>query len=191
MAFSAMVMGVSAGGVAALQMILPHLATDLPVPVMIVQHMRSDGDDFLARHLNRSCPIPVKEAEDKEIPEAGVVYLAPADYHLLVEPDRSFALSVGDRVHFSRPSVDVLFETAAEVYLDGLIGVILTGANADGAHGLGLIKQMGGVTVVQDPDTAKAREMPQAALETVAVDFVIPLETMGKFLNDLATGRGV
>ena len=134
--FEAMVIGVSAGGLAALGKILPELSEDFPLAVLIVQHMRRDADGFLWRHLDTLSRLTVKEAEDKEAIQPKTVYIAPPDYHLLVEPDRTLSLSADERVNFSRPSIDVLFETAAEVYQQRLIGVILTGANNDGTRGL-------------------------------------------------------
>jgi two-component system chemotaxis response regulator CheB len=126
----------------------------------------------------------VREPADKEPIEPGAVYLAPADYHLLVEPD-GFALSTDGPVQHSRPSIDVLFDTAADTYGDRLIGVILTGANADGAYGLSRIKRRGGTTIVQDPETAEKRAMPDAAIATGAADRVVPLEQIPPTLMEL------
>ena len=127
----------------------------------------------------------VCEAGDKEPIEPGRVYLAPPDYHLLVEPD-GFALSIDVQVQHSRPSIDVLLESAADVYGDRMIGVILTGANADGAEGLRRVKRRGGVTIVQDPETAEKRTMPDAAIATGAADHVVPLEQVASKLMELA-----
>jgi two-component system chemotaxis response regulator CheB len=131
----------------------------------------------------------VKLAEDKEPPRPAVIYLAPPDYHLLVEADYSLALSQEDRVNYSRPSIDVLFESAAEVYLDTLIGVIMTGANADGSKGLMKIKSYGGLTVVQAPETAEVDTMPMSAIDSVDVDYIMPLDKLGVFLNLMVMGR--
>jgi two-component system chemotaxis response regulator CheB len=187
--FKAMVIGVSAGGFKALARVLPHLERTLPVPVFIVQHLSPDSDTYLVDHLQKLCSVRVKLAEDKEPAEPGVVYLAPPDYHLLVETDNSLALSLENRVNYSRPSIDVLFASAAEVYQDGLIGVIMTGANADGAQGLARVKECGGLTVVQAPETAEVDVMPLAAIEAVAVDYIVPLDRLGMFLNVMAMGR--
>lgn len=181
-------MGVSAGGLAALAMILPELDRAFPLPVLIVQHMRPDSDGFLWQYLNNLSRVSVKEAEDKETIEPKTVYIAPPDYHLLVEPDRTLALSAAERVNFSRPSIDVLFETAAEVYQKRLIGVILTGANADGSMGLRKIKRYAGLAVVQSPESAESGTMPRSAIQAVAVDHIVPLDKLGQFLNTLAFG---
>lgn len=188
MKYEAIVIGVSAGGLAALNQVLPQLGSYFPQHVMIVQHMRPDADNFLADHFNKLCQATVKEAEDKETPQPGTIYFAPANYHLMVEADKRFALSGQERVNFSRPSIDVLFETAAEAYLEKLVGVILTGANSDGTAGLIKIKNMGGLTVVQSPQTAEAHAMPQSAIENLEVDHIIPLDAMGAFLNSLIQG---
>ncbi len=181
-------MGVSAGGLAALAAILPVLDRDYPLPILIVQHMRPDSDGFLWQYLDSLSRVQVKEAEDKEAIRPGTVYIAAPDYHLLVEPDRTLALSMEQRVNFSRPSIDLLFATAAEVYQQRLIGVILTGANADGSMGLKKIKQYAGLAVVQSPESAESDFMPRAAMESVAVDHIIPIEQLGQFLNALAFG---
>ena len=128
--------------------------------------------------------LPVADVEDKAPIEPGRVYLAPPDYHLLIEPGY-FSLSTEPHVHYARPSIDVLFESAADAYGDRVIGVILTGANADGAHGLARIKQLGGVAVVQDPRTAERPEMPGAALVATAADAVLPLVEIGPFVHGL------
>lgn len=187
--YRAIVIGVSAGGFKALSVVLPQLRRQLPLPVFIVQHFSPVSDTYLVEHLRQCCAIPVKLAEDKEPAEAGVVYLAPPDYHLLIEADYSLALSLEDRVNYSRPSIDVLFASAAEVYLDGLIGVIMTGANDDGAEGLARVRECGGLTVVQAPETAEVDIMPRAALGAVPVDHIVPLERLGRFLNELVMGR--
>ena len=124
-------------------------------------------------------------AEDKQIIEPGTIYFAPANYHLLVERQKSFALSVEAKVNYSRPSIDVLFETAAEAYCRQLVGVVLTGANADGAAGLARVKELGGLTVVQSPDTAEVATMPLAAIKSTQVDHALQLSEIGSFLNDL------
>lgn len=184
--YDAVVIGVSAGGLAALSAVLPAMDRNLPLAVMVVQHLSPASDDFLVRHLDGISGLTVKEAEDKDRLHPGRVYIAPPNYHLLVERDRTLALSLEQRVNFSRPSVDVLFETASEAYLERLIGVILTGASSDGARGLAAVKKRGGVAVVQDPLTAEADAMPRAALELVEVDHIVPLQDIGALLNRLA-----
>jgi two-component system chemotaxis response regulator CheB len=152
---------------------------------VVAQHRSADSlphglSDLLGRHTARV----VRDAEDKDRIEAGVVYLAPPDYHLLVEPG-SLHLSTEAPVEFARPSIDVLFETAADAYRDRLIGIVLTGANSDGALGLARIKALGGVAIVQDPSTSIRRAMPDAAIARSAADAVLPIEEMGKFLFGL------
>ncbi|WP_061296287.1 chemotaxis protein CheB [Leptospira interrogans] len=180
MNYEAIVIGVSAGGINAMKTILPTLPTQFGIPIVIVQHIgaRSDGEWF--RILEKLCNIKIKEAEEKEEIKSGMVYVAPPNYHLLIEKDRTFSFSIGERVNFSRPSIDVLFETASEVYEDKLIGVILTGANSDGAQGLKKIKENGGLAVVQDPLTAEIALMPRSAIEATSVDYVLSLEKIAE-----------
>lgn len=181
--YKAIVVGVSAGGMEALKAVLTPLRKNLGVPIVIVQHTGPDSDDFLACYLNKLCNIEVKEAGDKENIKSGVAYIAPANYHVLIEDDHSIALSVEPKVNYARPSVDVLFESAADVYAESLIGIVLTGANNDGAAGLKKIKDFGGLTLVQCPDEAEASSMPSAALEAVDVDYVLKLKDIGPFIN--------
>ncbi|HDP99689.1 MAG TPA: chemotaxis protein CheB [bacterium] len=185
--YEAIVMGVSAGGLEALRQILKVLPADFPAPIIIVQHLHPHSDDFLARDLNHRCALMVKQADEKEEIKAGVVYLAPPNYHLLIENDMTFSLTICDPVNFTRPAIDVLFETAAEVYREKLIGVVLTGANKDGSWGAKKIKQNGGMVIVQDPKTAEVETMPAAVINTVNVDHIIPLEKIAMFLIDLLT----
>ena len=184
MSYELIVVGCSWGGLAALGRLLEHLPDEVDVPIAIAQHRGPDSlrgalQAALQRHLAR----PVVEVGDKDPIEPGHVYVAPPDYHLLVEVG-SFALSVDERVQHARPSIDVLFESAADAYGAGVIGVVLTGANADGAAGLARIAARGGVAIVQDPETAEAREMPEAAL-AAAPATVLPLEGIGPFLGEL------
>jgi len=183
--YEAIVIGVSAGGLAALTAILPQFESIMDVPVLIVQHMSSEYDDFLVRHFNGLCKLKVQEAYDKESIEPGHIYFAPPNYHLLVEPDKTIALSVQERVNYSRPAIDVLFESAADAFSDKLIGVLLTGANTDGTSGIIKIKAFGGVVIVQDPETAEADTMPLSAIKHTDVDHVIPLDGIARFINRL------
>lgn len=187
--FAAAAIGVSAGGLNALSRILPLLDRDLALSVLVVQHLRPDSDSYLVQHLARLSAIRVKEAEDKEAIEPGTVYIAPPDYHLLVETDRTLSLSAEERVNFSRPSIDVTFETAAEAFQKQLIGIVLTGANNDGSRGLARVKYFGGMTVVQSPDSAEYDIMPRSAISTVDVDRIIPLDGIARLLNTLARGE--
>jgi two-component system chemotaxis response regulator CheB len=183
-AFEIVVVGASYGGLAALQILLPELSAEFPLPVVIVQHRKKDGDDGLCEYLRKRCPLPLIEPEDKEKVEPGHVYLAPRDYHLLME-ESIFALSTESPVAYARPSIDVLFESAADIYHERIIGVILTGANRDGAQGLAKIKALGGLAVVQDPASAESRAMPDAAMSATTVDRVLPLPEIAPFLNEL------
>lgn len=181
---SALVMGASAGGLAALNAILPMLSDRLALSVIIVQHMAPDSDDFLVQHFDKRCRLRVKEAEDKMPIENGTIYFAPANYHLLVEEDRSFALSTAERVQYSRPAINVLFETAADVFRDELLGILLTGANSDGAKGIRSIRQKGGLGVAQSPESAEFAAMPGSAVAD-GVDAVLDLDEMAPFINQL------
>jgi two-component system chemotaxis response regulator CheB len=159
--------------------------------VAIAQHRSPDPLGLgLASLLQAATPLPVEEATDKEPIRGGHVYLAPADYHLLVEPGQ-FTLSVDARVNFARPSIDVLFESAADAYGAAVIGVLLTGANEDGAAGLARIEERGGFALVEDPDTAQRREMPAAGLAATAGATVLPVERIGSFLGGLCAGDSV
>ncbi|OUD13091.1 chemotaxis protein CheB [Thioflexithrix psekupsensis] len=183
--FKAIVMGASAGGIKALGIVLSAFPKDFPVPVLIVQHLHPNSDSYLIQMLAQQCALTVKQADEKELIHASTVYIAPPNYHLLVEEDYSLSLSVDPRVNFSRPAIDVLFETAAYAYRDQLIGVILTGANGDGSQGVKLIRKLGGYLVVQDPATAEAEAMPRAAISAVRIDRVLPLEQIGPYLVQL------
>ena len=182
MRYEAVVIGVSAGGIEALKAILSPLPASFPLPIAIVQHRDARSDSFLAEYLGRLSGLAVSEAEDKEPICPGHAYLAPAGYHLLIESDRSFSLSVDPRVNYSCPSIDVLFESAADAFADSLIGIVLTGANADGARGLKTIKSRGGLAIVQNPETAQAAAMPRAALEATAVDYLVDLQEIAPLL---------
>jgi two-component system chemotaxis response regulator CheB len=184
LAFEIVVIGASYGGLSALQILLSELSPEFPLPVVIVQHRRKDGDDGLCEYLRKRSRLPFIEPNDKEKVEPGCVYLAPRDYHLLIEKS-IFALSTESPVGFARPSIDVLFESAADVYHERIIGVILTGANRDGAKGLAKIKSFGGMALVQDPESAESPAMPEAAISATAVDRILPLPEIAPFLNKL------
>src|ERR1700743_3204062 len=161
----AIVIGASAGAIQALSRILPALPEKYPFPVMVVVHIPADRSDLLASLFQAKCRLTVKEAEDKEPIRPGVVYFGPSDYHLLGEPDHTVSFSEDEPALLSRPSIDVLFESAADAYGPGLVGVILTGANEDGAMGLKAVAAAGGAALVEDPATAFASAMPSAALQ--------------------------
>jgi two-component system chemotaxis response regulator CheB len=176
---------VSAGGLDVLGRLLPLIPASFPLPVIVVQHLHPLQDRSFLEILGRSCALVVREAEEKEKALPGVVYFAPPNYHLMLESDATFSLSVDEKVNYSRPSMDVLFETAAEAFGPGLIGIILTGAGRDGAVGLRRIKENGGTTIVQDPATAQFPIMPMAAMEETKVDHVMNIEEIARFLSGL------
>ena len=181
----AIVIGASAGGVEALGVILPAFPATFRPALLIVLHLPRERPSLLVEIYKKRCALPIREADDKEPIEPGTVYFAPPDYHMLVERNRQIALSTEEPVHYSRPSVDVLFESAADVYGDRLLGVILTGANQDGAAGLHAIHRAGGVTVVQQPDSAKVPVMIVSALQRNPADFVLPLPEIAALLASL------
>jgi two-component system chemotaxis response regulator CheB len=179
------VVGASWGGLHAIGRLLAGLDSRCTLAIVIAQHRAVDSpDQVMLRFFEARCPLPVSEVTDKDAIEPGQVYIAPPDYHLLVEPGH-FALSIDAPVLFSRPSIDVLFESAADAYGDEVIAVVLTGANDDGSRGLRKVHQRGGFTVVQDPATAERPEMPLAALATGVVDRVLPIEEITGVLNEL------
>jgi two-component system chemotaxis response regulator CheB len=182
----AIVMGGSSGALEALSTLLPALPAHCPIPVAIVVHLPPSRPSHLAQVLRARTVLPVREAEDKEPIAAGTVYVAPPNYHLLIERTRTFSLSADEPVHFSRPAIDVLFESAADAYGDHLAGIVLTGASADGARGLSAVKRRGGMAIVQSPDGAVAPEMPRAALSLVEADHVLSLTDLASLLGRLA-----
>lgn len=181
------VMGTSAGGLRALEAIFAALPGGFPVPIVAVQHRSRESSDAYAAVLGKVTPLPVREIEDDDRLSAPGVYLAPPDYHVLIEPGR-VALSVDEPVSYSRPSIDVLFESAADAYGARVLAVLLTGANADGAKGLVRIKQAGGYAIVQDPHTADSPEMPAAGIATAPIDLVLPLDQIaGELIRRVTT----
>lgn len=184
--FRVVVLGVSTGGVQALKQILGALPAGFPLPILIVQHISPEAGNGLARLLDELCAIRVKEADEEEPMEPGCVYLAPPNYHLLLEKDAVLSLSSEPPVNFARPSVDVLFESAAAAFGGGVIGIVLTGAGYDGGRGLRRIQEEGGLTIIQDPAEAEAPSMPEHALGLVAADHVISLELLPALLQLLA-----
>lgn len=188
MAYRLVVIGTSWGGLHALRCICAALPPAFPVPVVAVQHRHRNSDHLLEQLLQDTSAIPVSEAEDKEPMLPGHLYIAPPDYHLLVE-DGYFALSIDEPVRFSRPSIDVAFASAAASLGAGVVGVVLTGANADGAEGLRRIVQRGGRAIVQDPAGAESAIMPEAARRAVPGAEVLPLERIGPRLVEIATSE--
>jgi len=183
----AIVIGASAGGVEGLSVLLPALPASMRAAVFIVLHLPREHRSVLSEIFARNCAIAVKEAEDKEPIQAATAYFAPPDYHLLLDQGPQIALSVDEPVHFSRPSVDVLFESAADLYGKRLLGVILTGANQDGAAGLAAVKAAGGLTAIQRPDDSYLSEMANAGLSRGPADFVLPLPALAALFGSLAS----
>ena len=181
----AIVIGASAGALEALSVILPALPADFDLPVFVVVHVPPDKKSILAELFGAKCNLKVCEAEDKEPIKAGTVYFATADYHLLVEADKSLSLSNDEPVLYSRPSIDVLFESAADAYGPGLIAVVLTGANQDGAQGLAAAVRAGGVAIVQTPEGAYAAAMPEAAIAAAPSARVLSLKEISLYLQGL------
>lgn len=181
----AIVVGASAGGVEALLTLLAPLHAGFVLPIIVVLHLPEERRSQLAEVFSRRLDMPVHEAVDKQDIVGGTVYFATPGYHLSVEHDRSLSLSLEDRVHYSRPSIDYLFESAADAYGPALAAVLLTGANHDGARGLAEVKRRGGLTIVQDPQEAQVATMPQAALNIQQPDHVLPIHGIGRLLVEL------
>lgn len=187
----AIAIGTSAGGIEALSQLLPALPPTLEASIFIVVHLPRERPSLLVSIFQDRCPIPVREAEDKEPILPGTVYFAPPDYHLLVDSGPSLALSADEPVNFSRPSIDVLFESAADAYGKRLLGMVLTGGSSDGSAGLACIRAAGGTTIVQDPEEAKVPLMVTAALARTPADYILPLTGISALLGSLAVpGRG-
>ena len=185
--YDTIVIGTSAGGLHALITLLEELPADYRIPVIVVQHRLKDEKDLLEEVLQQKCSIRVRQADEKESIMKGCVYVAPPDYHLLVERNMTFSLTADEKVNYARPSIDVLFETAAEVYAEKLMGIILTGANSDGRRGVEAIRRSRGFTIAQDPGEAEFPEMPKAAIASGAVDKVLSLQEIKKILLMQAT----
>ncbi|MGG7651524.1 two-component system, chemotaxis family, response regulator CheB [Pseudomonas frederiksbergensis] len=181
----AIVIGASAGGVEALLSILGPLREGFQLPIIVVLHLPDGRCSHLVEVFARRVAMPVREACDKTLVEAGTLYFAAPGYHLSVEQDRSFSLSLEARVHYSRPAIDYLFESAADAYGSALAAVLLTGANRDGARGLAQVKRHGGMTIVQDPDEAQVATMPRAALDIHQPDHILPIRGIGRLLVEL------
>ncbi|WP_353720411.1 chemotaxis protein CheB [Dyadobacter sp. 676] len=180
-----LLIGGSAGSLEVLFKLLPLLRAGLGFPVVLVLHRRNSADSSLSDLLASKTPNPTREVEDKDPVIPGTIYLAPADYHLLIEHERTFSLDYSEKIHFSRPSIDVTFESAAEVYGSRLVAILLSGANEDGSEGLAAVKQAGGITAVQNPDTAQMPFMPHYAMTHLHVDYVFDTIQMASFINEL------
>ncbi len=187
--YKALVIGTSFGGLEALKAIIPLLPKDFPLAVVVVLHIGDNQNDSFIRFLNDISQLSVKEADEKETISPGTVYFAPPNYHLLIESDETFTLSTDPKINHSRPSIDVLFETAAWCYKQDLIGVVLSGLNQDGAYGLLHINDMGGSCIVQDPENAIARIMPSEAYKIAKPQFITPLHQIAAKIIELVVSR--
>lgn len=181
----AIVIGTSAGGIEALDYLLPHIPPNKEFAFFIVQHISPSSDSYFIRIYKEKCKVTLREVchTDEIVP--GSVYFAPPDYHLLIEKDYTLTISSDEKVNFSRPSIDVLFESAADVYRDRLTGILLTGANHDGSKGLKYIQKMGGNTIIQEPSNATYSEMPKSALKIMKPDKILTLQEIGQYLENL------
>jgi len=180
-----LVIGVSAGGLKALSAIIPLLPSDFPLPIVIVPHRKHEAEDYLVSYLNKRSSLTVLSASIGAPIKPGYVYIAPSGYHLLIERDKTFSLSIDGKVNYSIPSIDILFDSAAIAYQETLIGLILTGANNDGSLGLRSINFYHGLSLVQDPNSAEYPVMPQAAISTTHVDYILPIVDISDFLIKL------
>jgi len=181
----AIVIGGSAGVLEVLRVVLAMLPANLTIPVIVVVHLPPRSHSLAYGAVQDVSPLPMSQADDKEPLEGGRVYFASPGYHLLIEADRCAALSIDEPVYYSRPSIDVLFESASDVYRDALLGILLTGASPDGATGLQTIHDRGGLTIVQRPDTCEAQAMPLAALDLFAPDYVLAPTEIGSLVATL------
>ncbi|MBU0676041.1 MAG: chemotaxis protein CheB [Proteobacteria bacterium] len=181
--FKAVVIGGSAGSTEVMVKLFSYLPERLELPIIFVNHLHPEDDGGLVEYLSCQTALRVEEAADKEHIEGGTIYVPPADYHLLVESDLTFSLSIDRKVKYSRPSIDVLFESAAMAWNDRLIGIVLTGASHDGSDGVRAIHKYGGLTIAQNPDEATYPIMPQAAITTGCVDKILPVAGIGLFLQ--------
>jgi len=185
MHYEAIVIGVSSGGMNALKIIFTALPADFSIPIIIVQHVGAHSDSQWINLLNEKSNLNLKEADEKEKIQKGKAYFAPPNYHLMIEKDKTFSLTIEERVNYARPSIDVLFESAAEAYKNKLIGVILTGSNNDGTNGIKRIKECGGLAIVQDPETAESAYMPTSAIAAIQPDYIPSLQEIIKLLIKL------
>ena len=183
--YELLVIGGSAGSLQVILSLLAKAGDELPVPVLVVLHRNGVFESSLEELLSVRTGLTIKEVEEKDILKPGIVYICPADYHVLLEKDHSFSLDYSERVHFSRPSIDVTFRSAADVYGPGLIGLLLSGGNADGADGLAYIRNQGGLTIVQDPLTAEVPNMPRQAISLMQPDFIISADELSFFIRGL------
>jgi two-component system, chemotaxis family, protein-glutamate methylesterase/glutaminase len=184
---SLLLMGGSAGSLEVVLQLVPELPKELQIPVLIIFH-RKQSDSILTSLLEQKTSLPVFEVEDKTMIKNGWIYLAPPDYHLLVEKNGMLSLDFSEKIHFSRPSLDVSFETAADAYGPGVTALLFSGANGDGTAGLKKIKEKGGITIVQDPGEAIVNYMPLHAIQHKAAEFIMNMEEMKLLMRSLPAG---
>ncbi len=183
--YELVVIGGSAGSIDAVLKILKNLRADFAIPIIIVLHRKASHEEYFVSIFQKKTKLKVKEAEGREKIEPGVIYIVPPDYHLLIEDDKTLTLDVSEKVNYSRPSIDITLECAADAFKEKLIGIILTGANADGAKGLAKIKSKKGLAIVQNPETAEVNTMPKEAIKSTAIDHILDLEDIARFLNTM------
>lgn len=182
----ALIIGGSAGSLDVLLKVLPQLNSSLTFPVIIVLHRKPGKESLLTDLLRTKTKLTVKEIEEKEDLMPGIIYIAPPDYHLLIEKNKKFSLDASEKINFSRPSIDVSFASAAEVFRKNLVGILLSGANSDGSEGLRKVRQNGGYTIVQNPDSAIVQFMPEYALKNIEIDSILNPEEMANYINQLS-----
>jgi two-component system, chemotaxis family, protein-glutamate methylesterase/glutaminase len=180
-----LVIGGSAGSLEALLQFLPQVKNEITFSIVIVLHRKSDAESMLTTLLQSKTKLPVREIEDKEKMMPSMIYIAPANYHVLIEKDGTFSLDVSEKINFSRPSIDVSFETAADVYGEKVTALLLSGANSDGTEGLKRIKQAGGRVIIQMPSSAEVSYMPQQALNEIEADAVLSTEDIAGYINSI------
>ncbi|MGN6617018.1 MAG: chemotaxis protein CheB [Ilyomonas sp.] len=180
-----LIAGGSSGSMEVILEFLPLLKRNLSIAIVIVLHRKNFSDSALIELFSSKTFLPVKEAEDKEIIKQSVIYVASADYHLLIEKNKTFSLDYSEKINYSRPSIDVSFESAADTFKENVVGLLLSGANADGADGLAAIKQCNGITAVQDPATASVPFMPKYAMERIKIDYILKPSQMADFINEI------
>ena len=178
-------MGLSSGGMEAMKSIFSALPASFRIPIIVVQHMSPNSDSQWISAVKKNFSLEFKEADEKEEILEGHIYIAPPNYHLLIEKDHTFSLSVDEKVSYARPSIDVLFETAAMAYNRSLVGIVMTGSNHDGSAGLKAIKDCGGLCVVEDPATAASSFMPNSAMKAAAPQYVLPIKKIIDLLIEL------
>jgi two-component system chemotaxis response regulator CheB len=187
MGCEALIIGGSAGSLDVLLSVLPHLNEDLSFPIIVVVHRKHGPESLLANLLSGKTSLIVKEADEKEAIRAGFIYIAPSDYHLLVENDHTFSLDYSEKINYSRPAIDVTFEAAAAVYKEKLVCMLLSGSNSDGVNGLKAVKAFGGIAVIQDPICAQVPYMPTQAAENVKIDYTLSIKDTAEFINLLSS----